>query len=120
LLRSHCLARARRHWRGVGDSALAGGLAAMLGHWRRIGAVAHRRWGVSSCASATTPSRAGALEGRCGQGISSGALVGWWRCRRVGAGTLMLEGEGPDNQDEVEGGTGETITSWGWGGGYYL
>jgi hypothetical protein len=33
--------------------------------------------------------------------------VGQGRCHGIGAGTLVLEGEGPDNQHEVEGGRGE-------------
>ncbi len=42
--------------------------------------------------------------------IGVGALAGWWRCHGVGAGALVLEGEGPDNQNEVEGGRGEGNT----------
>ena len=40
-------------------------------------------------------------------------MVHWWgqgRCHGVGAGALVSKGEGPDNQQEVEGGRGE------WGG----
>ena len=55
--------------------------------WLRVsGAFAGWRWG-----------------GRVGRAV----LLGWWRCHGVGAGVLVSEGEGPDNQHEVEGGRGD-------------
>ncbi len=37
------------------------------------------------------------------RGVSGGALAGRWRSHSVGAGTLVSEEEGPNNQNEVEG-----------------
>jgi hypothetical protein len=92
-----------------------------------------QRWRVGGGASVLGRRRlrvSGDLAGWCWGGRFSGvvlrgasAVAHWWgqgRCHGVGAGALVSEGEGPDNQQEVEGGRrewGATSTSWSWGGG---
>jgi hypothetical protein len=79
----------------------AGELAAMLECWRRcvsVGALLGRWWLRIR----------GAFAGwRWGGRVGRVLLLGWWHCRGVGAGLLVSEGEGPDNQHEVEGGRGD-------------
>ena len=113
------LARARRRWRGVGGSALAGKSAEC--------------WGVGASATVHRQLRASrAFAGwRWGWRVGWAVLAGNWRWgvgkamalsqlwrRRTGGG-----GGGTNNQYEVEGGRwkgeggrGETITSWVGGG----
>ena len=64
--------------------SIAGGSSA-LGHWwlHVGGAFAGWHWGGH---------------------ISGAVLLGQWRCYGVGPHVLVLDGEGPDNQHEVEGG----------------
>ena len=119
MLRSRRLACARPRWQGVGGSALEGESAATLGRWRRRVGV-----GASSAARQRRFSRL-ALRWALYQGGVDGALAvaHWWRqghSHGVGAGALVPEGGGPDNQQELEGGLGEwgvISTSWSWGGG---
>ena len=69
----------------------------MLERWRRrvsVGASLGRRWLRVRGAFAGW-----GWGGRVGRAV----LLGWWRCH----GVLVSEGEGPDNQHEVEGGRGD-------------
>jgi hypothetical protein len=50
------------------------------------------------------------------QGVGALVRYWWWHCYGLGASALVPEREIPNNQHEVEGGRGDTIMSWGWGG----
>jgi hypothetical protein len=54
---------------------------------------------LGSCLWAMVGCWSKCVGGRC-RGVSGGALVGRWRCDSFGAGALVSEEEGPNNQHE--------------------
>jgi hypothetical protein len=68
-------------------------------------AAARQRWGFVGALVAVR--QQGFCRLALGWACWQGGVVGLMACHGIGAGVLVSEGEGPDNQHEVEGGRGE-------------